>query len=177
MIALVALLAGCSAPVEVAEEKAAPVEEAVEEVEPTPDEVVAELEAMCGGDQEAMAARQAETSLYERVGGREGIHTVVADTVARHLVNEQILHLMEGVDTDRLIAHVTDFLVVGTGGEGEYTGRNMVDAHAHLALSNLEFLAAGDDLGAAMAAAGWGENEKQELLCAFVGLRDQVVTR
>ena len=97
--------------------------------------------------------------------------------MARHLVNEQILHLMEGVDADHLIAQVTDFLVVGTGGEGEYTGRTMAESHAHLELSNVEFLAAGSDLGAAMDAAGWGENEKQELLFAFVGLRDQVVTR
>jgi hypothetical protein len=45
-----------------------------------------------------------------------------------------------------------------------------------LNLSNADFLAAGSDLGAAMDAAGWGENEKQELLCAFVSLRAQVVT-
>jgi hemoglobin len=170
-------LAGCSAPVEKAEITVAPVEEPAPEPEPTPDEVVAELEAMCAGAGDAMAARQAEASLYDRVGGREGIHTVVADTVARHLVNEQILHLMEGVDADHLIEQVTEFLVVATGGEGEYIGRDMVEAHAHLELSNVEFLAAGSDLGASMDAAGWGEDEKQELLCAFVSLRGDVVTR
>jgi len=31
--------------------------------------------------------------------------------------------------------------------------------------------------GAAMGAAGWGENEQQELTCAFVALRGEVVTR
>ena len=40
-----------------------------------------------------------------------------------------------------------------------------------------DFLAAGGDLGAAMGTAGWGENEQQELLCAFVALRGEVVTR
>lgn len=178
MVLLVALV-GCSGPTEQAEETVAPVEEAVQEAEPepTPDEHVAELEAMCAEAGDAIAARQAEASLYDRVGGRESIHTVVADTVARHLVNEQILHLMEGVDADHLISQVTDFLVVATGGEGEYIGRNMAEAHAHLELSNVEFLAAGHDLGAAMDAAGWGADEKQELLCAFVGLRGEVVTR
>ena len=67
-----------------------------------------------------MVARQAETTLFERVGGRDGIHTVVADTVQRHLVNDQIKHLMDGVDADHLVMQVTDFLVIGTGGEGEY---------------------------------------------------------
>jgi len=146
-------------------------------VEPTADEHAAELEAMCTGAADAMTARQAEKSLYDRVGGREGINAVVADTVARHLVNEKISHLMEGVDADHLIKQVTDFLVVGTGGEGEYTGRSMADAHAHMGLSNVEFLAAGNDLGESMKAAGWGENEIQEVLCAFVGLRGEVVTR
>lgn len=171
------VLAGCGEVVEQAELTVAPVEEAAPEVELTPDELVAELEEMCAGAGDAMTARQAERSLYERVGGREGINAVVTDTVARHLVNEQISHLMEGVDTDHLISQVTEFLVVGTGGEGEYTGRDMAEAHAHLELSNVEFLAAGSDLGAAMDAADWGEDEKQELLCAFVGLRGEVVTR
>jgi len=70
-----------------------------------------------------------------------------------------------------------DLLVVGTGGEGEYNGRSMPDSHARLEMTNADFLAAGGDLGAAMKNAGWGENEQQELLCAFVGLRGEVVTR
>jgi len=52
----------------------------------------------------------------------------------------------------------------------------MVDAHAHMKMNNAQFLAAGGDLGKGMTFAGWGENEKQELLCAFVGLRPQGVT-
>ncbi len=143
---------------------------------PTPDEQVAGLEAMCAEAQPAMAARQAEEALFNRVGGREGIHVMVADTVRRHQINEPIKHTMDGVDPDLLIERVTDFLVLATGGEGEYHGRDMVAAHSHLNLSNAEFLAAGSDLGAAMGAAGWGENEQQELLCAFVSLRPQVVT-
>ena len=173
LMVFMVVLAGCGGSDKVAEETAA----AVQEVEPTTDEQVAELEAMCAGAAEAMAARQAEASLFDRVGGREGIHAVVADTVARHQVNDTIVHTMEGVDPDHLIAQVTEFLVVATGGEGDYTGRNMVDAHAHMGLTNLEFLSAGGDLGAAMDAAGWGEDEKQELLCAFVGLRGDVVTQ
>ncbi len=143
----------------------------------TPDEQVAALETMCGSARAAMEARQEERSLFDRVGGREGLHEVVADTVRRHGVNPRIKHFLAGVDPDLLVERVTDFLVLGTGGEGEYHGRDMVAAHAHLHLDNADFLAAGSDLGASMDAAGWGENEKQELLCAFVELRPQVVTR
>lgn len=172
LIILLVGLAGCSGP---AEEAVEAVEEAVQEAELTPDQHVAEMEAMCAGAAEAMTARQVEASLFDRVGGREGIHQMVADTVARHQVNETIVHTLEGVDPEHLISQVTDFLVGATGGENVYAGRDMVEAHAHLSLSNAEFLAAGSDLGASMDAAGWGEGEKQELLCAFVDLRSQVV--
>ena len=177
LLAVLVAFAGCAGGGEkAAEETAAPVE-APAAAEPTSDEKVAELEQMCAEAAEAIAARQTESSLYDRAGGREGIHAVVVGTVERHLVNDVIKHTLEGVDTDNLISLVTDFLVVATGGEGEYTGRDMKSSHAHLALTNAHFLAAGSDLGAAMESAGWGEDEKQELLCAFVSLRGEVVTQ
>lgn len=151
----------------------APVQEAPA---PTADEQVAGLEAMCAEAQTAIAARQATSSLYERVGGRESLHTMVAETVRLHQINDPIKRVMEGVDPDHLTKQVTDFLVIATGGEGEYDGRDMVAAHAHLNLSNADFLAAGGDLGQGMTFAGWGDDEQQELLCAFVGLRPHVVT-
>jgi hemoglobin len=173
LMMLLAICVGCSGP---AEEPEAEVPEVVA-AEPTADEQVAGLEQMCADAKPAMAARQAEATLFERAGGRDGIQIVVADTVRRHLENEQIKHMFVGVDPVRLESLVTDFLVIGTGGEGEYDGRNMTDSHARLEMTNADFLSAGGDLGAAMKQAGWGENEQQELLCAFVGLRGEVVTR
>jgi hemoglobin len=165
----------CSSPEPTEKVEAAPAPEAA--VEPSADEKVAELDAMCAGAQEAMRARQAATPLYERLGGHDAIHAVVADVVRRHQVNDQIKRVMEGVDTDHLTEQVTDFLCAAFGGDEEYLGEDMVTAHANLGLSNADFLAAGSDLSAAMAAAGVGEDEQQEVLCAFVGLRAQAVTR
>jgi hemoglobin len=170
VVMLSAVFAGCAGPAEEPEVQAAA-------VEPTPDEHVAELEQMCADAGPDMETRQAEATLYDRVGGRDGIQLVVEDTVRRHLENEHIKHMFDGVDIERLEGLVTDFLVVGTGGEGEYHGRSMPDSHARLEMTNADFLAAGGDLKAAMEGAGWGEDEQQELLCAFVGLRGEVVTR
>ncbi len=177
LCALTGLLAACGG-TEVSQEASAPQQEiqVQEPPAPTPDELVAGLEAMCTEAQPAIAARQAEDSLFNRVGGRDSIHKAVAETVRLHQINKPIKHLMEGVDPDILTEQVTDFLVLATGGQGDYNGRNMVDAHAHMNINNAQFLAAGGDLGTGMDFAGWGENEKQELLCAFVSLRPQVVT-
>ncbi len=178
LFGLTGLLAACGGSPDAASQKTTTPERVTQEVQaPSPDEQVAALDAMCAEAQSAMVARQAENTLFNRVGGRESIHRAVAETVRLHQINEPIKHLMEGVDPDHLTEQVTDFLVLATGGQGEYNGRNMVDAHAHMNMTNAQFLAAGSDLGAGMDFAGWGENEKQELLCAFVGLRPQVVTK
>ncbi|MHC4177144.1 MAG: group I truncated hemoglobin [Planctomycetota bacterium] len=145
--------------------------------EPTVDEQIQTLDQMCADASEAMEARQEAQSLYDRAGGRDGIGQVVQETVRLHLENEQIVRLFDDVDAEKLIQLVTDFLVVATGGEGEYTGRDMVAAHADLNLTNDDFLAAGGDLNKAMQTAGLGDDESQEILCAFVGLRADVVTQ
>ncbi len=178
LLLLMVAFAGCGGSAEETAGQSTPASsESTTKLEPSPDENVAGLEQMCAEAQPAMEARQATATLFQRVGGRDGLQAVVADTVRRYVENEQIKHLMEGVDTEHLAAQVTDFLVVGTGGEGEYHGRDMTTAHANMNLTNADFLAAGSDLGAAMDSAHWGEDEKQELLCAFVALRAQVVTR
>jgi len=152
-------------------------EKAEKAVQLTPDQQVAQLDAMCAEAQPAMAARQSERKLYDRLGGRDAIHTVVEDVVRRHQHNEAIAHLLDGVDLERLVNQVTDFLASATGGDVAYRGRDLKSSHARLELTNADFLAAGGDVEAALVAAGVGSGEIQEVMCAFVSLRGEVVTR
>jgi hemoglobin len=136
---------------------------------------LAELESMCAGTADARAARQAETPLYQRLGGYEKIHAMTTEVVRLHQENEAISHLLEGVDTELLASRVADFVSAGTGGSEEYTGRDMVSAHAHLALTDADFLAAGGDIVTAMSSQGHGQEEIEEIVCILVSLKDQVV--
>lgn len=145
------------------------------DAEPMPADQARELEAMCAENAEAMAARQAETSLYDRLGGAERIHDIVEEVVRLHGENEAIRHVLDGVDRERLVDGVAQFLAVGSGGPGEYTGRDMESAHAHLQLTNADFVAAGGDVMQAMRTKGCGEEEIQEVVCALVSFRAQVV--
>lgn len=133
------------------------------------------LEAMCAANSEAMTAHPPTESLYDRLGGRDKIHEIVVEIVRRHNVNEPLLSVMKNVNQKRLIDNVTDFLVVGSGGPGEYHGLNMTDAHEHLKLTNEHFLAAGSDVMASMKTKGCGEAEIQEVVCMLVSLRSEVV--
>ena len=167
-----ALLCACGGPVAETETAAKP-EPAVER---TPDEEVAELERICTEAGPEIQARQAERSLYERLGGREGIRAIVVDMLGRHQANPVVSPYFEDVDTDRFVEQGVDFISVGTGGEGEYSGRDVAMVHADMKLTNAVFLEAGADLDAAMAAAGYGAEERQEMMCALVGLRGLVIT-
>lgn len=175
-LGLLALLVGCGGSSENAEEAAAPAEEPAA-AEPTPDEIVAELDAMCEEAAPAIAARQAEAPLYDRVGGREGIETMFVRVLELHEGNETIAYMFEGVDMDNLVEHATDFMVIGAGGEAEYEGRDLVALHADMGIGNAEFLAAGEDFQVAMTELGWGEGEQQEVMCMLLGAREMVVTQ
>lgn len=142
---------------------------------PSADEQVAGLEQMCAENADAMALRQSEKSLYERMGGDEKIHEITREVVRLHLQNPKIVHLLDGVDNDQLAHGVAQFIIAGTGGPSVYAGPSLTASHAHLKLTNDDFMAAGGDVIQAMKNVGCGENEINEMVCALVSLRDQVV--
>ena len=67
------------------------------------------------------------------------------------------------------------FLGAGTGGPTKYEGPSLADSHRHLALTNADFLAAGGDIVQAMKLLEYGQDEIDEVVCALVSMRDQVV--
>jgi len=143
--------------------------------EPTADEQVAALEEMCTASAEARTARQEEKSLYERLGGEEKIHEMVAEIVRLHQENEDLDYIMEGVDIDKLVDGVTVFFAAGTGGDAKYDGPSLTDSHEHMKLTNALFLSAGGDVVQGMKNTGMGEDEINEMMCIFMSLRSQVV--
>jgi hemoglobin len=140
-------------------------------------EQLARMKSQCNEAAADIARRQAESSLYERLGGRDEIQALTEEIVRLHLENDRINHIFEGVDTERLSRQVTDFMVAGYGGEGEYNGRNMVETHEHLGITDADFLAAGGDIEQALRNLGHGDDEIQEVICSLMPFHEQVVSR
>lgn len=92
------------------------------------------------------AATDAGPTLYERMGGWDGVDQIVADTIALHLENEEIVDILDGIDLEKLQANVTAFFAAGTGGPNKYEGRDMTTAHAPLGLTEADFDAAVADV-------------------------------
>ncbi len=81
-----------------------------------------------------------EPSLFERLGGHEGIATLVDDIVDAHMQNpvvgprfrpyaEDPAHLAE------IKNHLRTFITQGGGGPSAYEGRSMPDAHRGMNIS------------------------------------------
>lgn len=76
----------------------------------------------------------AETTLYERLGEREGIRAVVDDFYDRLGADEDLGALFEDADMERLRRTQTDFLCEAAGGPETYDAAPVRDAHRHVPL-------------------------------------------
>lgn len=141
----------------------------------SPQAQVAAIEAMCISSADAMKQRQADQSLYLRLGGRDGIKELSTRLYAAHVSNKDIGHMFEHVAREPFIERVTNFLVAHSGGEGPYHGRSMAQVHEQLGISYSDFLAAGGDVQTVMKGLGHGEEEIQEAVCFLVSFVPQVV--
>jgi len=74
----------------------------------------------------------AADSLYDRLGGRDGIRAVVDEFYDRLLADEEIGPFFQNTDMESLKRHQTDHLVEAAGGPAEYTGPPVRDAHLHV---------------------------------------------
>lgn len=127
------------------------------------------------GIQAADEAAAPAATLYERLGGMDGIRSIVRDTIKLHLGNPAIAHYFDGVDTDRLAGHVTAFFAAGSGGPANYQGRDMTSAHAGMGLTTEAFDSAVADVLKAVEANGIGEAEKAEVAAILESLRPAVM--
>lgn len=117
----------------------------------------------------------ATATLYQRLGGRPAIETLMNDVVANHLVNPIIAPRFARVDVERAKQHSIDFFCMGSGGPEQYSGRDMRTAHAGMNISEQEFVAALDDIMAALDKNNVGPTERQEILAILYSMKGDIV--
>ena len=114
-------------------------------------------------------------SLYERLGRRPGIDTVVHTFVGNIGRDKRINVRFMFVDMDVLQAHLTDQICAASGGPCAYAGREMKPLHAPMHVRAAEFDAMGEDLVAALKAHSVPERESKELLAIIGSTRADIV--
>lgn len=114
-------------------------------------------------------------SLYERLGGSEGITRIAGDVVDNHCANPTIAPRFAGSDVPALKHAAATFFITGTGGPSVYEGKDMPTAHQGMNISAAEFLAVLDDAMAALDKNAVGQREKEEVLFVLFGMKSAIV--
>ena len=120
-----------------------------------------------------------QTPLFERLGGRDGIHALVQKVLDNHFVNPVVRTRFEHarMSKEEMVQGGFEFFCTGLSGIPTYTGRPIPETHAGMNISDAEFNAVLDDILAAMASLGLGELEQAEALKILYGMRSEVVGR
>ena len=144
--------------------------------------------------QKASTVVPARQTLFERLGGQNGINAIVEDWLPRMLADPRVNFERKGIkrggfnihsnqsmtwnpnaqNVATLRAHFEQFLAVATGGPAHYDGKEIRQAHAGMHITNDEFDAAVGDLKASLDKLKIADKEQKELIAIVESTRPQI---
>lgn len=116
-------------------------------------------------------------TLYERLGGTEGITKIASDVVDLHLNNPIIATRFVNAKSDvaAMKNGAATFFMAGTGGPNLYKGRDMITTHKGMNISKTEFVEVMADVMKALDQNNIGQREKEEVLFILFSMKDEIV--
>jgi hemoglobin len=115
------------------------------------------------------------SSLYDRLGGKDSIVSVVDDFVARCANDDRINAKFARTDVPRLKTMLVDQVCEATGGPCTYRGREMKDTHAGMGVTTGEFEALVGSLVSTLDQFNVPKEEQEELLGLLGPMKDDIV--
>lgn len=112
---------------------------------------------------------------YEALGAHPGIRRAVEQFYERIAADPSLNRFFAGADLDRLRAHQVELLAAAVGGPGEYTGRQMAQAHRGLHITDVAFDRVLGHLNAALVDVGADERTIRQVLGALSQMRLDIV--
>lgn len=123
-----------------------------------------------------------ETTLFERLGGKSGILTLVDNTVDAHMknpaINPRFLPFLE--DPERLAKikqHTVEFFTAGSGGPATYSGKDMITTHTGMNISPAEYMHVIDDIFSALDKQSIKDETKKDVLAILWSLKDMIISK
>lgn len=89
-------------------------------------------------------------SLYERIGGEPAVDAAVDLFYRKVLADDRISQYFDTIDMDAQRGKQKAFLTFAFGGPNQYSGQDMRAAHAKMNLSEADFDAVMENLGATL---------------------------
>lgn len=116
-----------------------------------------------------------EKSLYDKIGGTEGITTVVGAFLTNVSGDDRINARFANTDIDNLKRLLIEQVCEATGGPCTYSGKNMKDAHTGMDITEEEFGALAEQMSKAMLSSGVGQEEHDTIMGVLGGMHDDIV--
>jgi len=136
---------------------------------------IAQLESMCAARASEDAQTKPTGNLFDRLGGEARIRVIVREMVRIHHRNPSLSGIVRKYNPDYLADVLARYLITATGGPTRYEGPPLRETHAHLHLTDAQFLAGGADFAEAMRNVGASEADIADTTCLLGGLRSQIV--
>ncbi len=115
-------------------------------------------------------------TLYDRLGGADGIAQLVDDAVEAHLNNPIIKTRFENTkDIEHAKKMSVEFFCAGSGGPETYSGRDMLSTHRGMNISEQEFIAVVDDILEAMDKNQLVDDVKTDVLSILYSLKSEII--
>lgn len=115
-------------------------------------------------------------TLYQRLGGRDGITRITRELVKNHLANPLVKARYENSENlEQVERRVVEFFCAGSGGPETYSGKDMLATHRGMNISEQEFIAVLDDAMAALETCQVEAPTRNEVLGILWSLKPEVV--
>jgi hemoglobin len=126
------------------------------------------------------AVTEKNATLYERLGGEEGVIAIVDDVVEAHMNNPAIsprfLPYVARPDTlAQIKKHTVNFFCAGAGGPQAYEGRDMVTTHTGMNINAEEYMHVIDDIMGVLDKHGITEDSKKDVLAILYSLKGMIM--
>lgn len=116
-------------------------------------------------------------SLYDRLGGKSAITSVVETFVGNAGGDKRINGYFASTDLATLKMHLVNQICQASGGPCTYTGRTMKQTHAGMGVTDAAFNALVEDLVSALDHHQVGKAEKEELLGVLGPMKSDIVEK
>lgn len=118
----------------------------------------------------------ADSSIYDGLGGADGVSKIVATATQNFLKDPRIGHTFSETNMARFEEHLGEQLCKLSGGPCDYTGLGMYDAHRGLHLKRRDFSALVEDLQDAMDTHDVPFAVQNRLLAILAPMHREIVT-
>lgn len=135
---------------------------------------------ICFSTTKAQSSSDLTRSLFDRLGGTDGITSIVDDAVEAHMQNPIIKDIFTPYkkEPERLAAirqHTIDFFSAGSGGNVEYKGRDMVSTHKGMNITSEQYICVVDDILLVLKKHEIDENSQKDVLAILWSLKGMII--